>query len=73
MHDHVAHTGHTTQEEQIALLSYMVAHNKSHAEEVHEMAHDVQGPAADLLHEALELYNAGTQKLAEALQLIKDE
>lgn len=72
MHDHGAHNVHSSKEEQIALLTYMISHNKSHAEEVHEIAHDAHGKAATLLHEATDLYNAGTEKLAEALQLIKD-
>lgn len=72
MHDHGNHTNHSTKEEQIALLTYMVNHNKSHADEVHDIAHTADGEAAELLHEAVDLYNAGTEKLAAALKLIKE-
>lgn len=72
MHDHGSHGGHSTKEEQIALLSYMVSHNESHTEEIHEIAHGVSGQAAVLLHDATALYQEGNKKLAEALELIKE-
>ena len=57
--------------ESLALLTYMLDHNRHHAEELHELAHDLsdagRDDAAALLHEALSLYEKGNEKLAQAL------
>ena len=73
MHEHGNHIAHSPKEEQIALLTYMISHNKSHTDEIHEVAHGASEDAAQLLHEAVDLYNAGTEKLTEALALIKEK
>ncbi len=72
MHDHGSHGSCSSKEEQIALLSYLVSHNESHAEEIHEIAHGASGEAAALLHDATDLFHEGNKKLAEALELIKE-
>lgn len=51
-HDHGHTHEHHSPEETVALLAYMVTHNQHHAEELHELAHSVEGEAAQLLHEA---------------------
>ena len=72
-HDHGHTHEHHSPEETIALLSYMVAHNRHHAEELHELAHSVEGEAAQLLHEAVVDLTVGNEKLAEALRILKGE
>lgn len=76
----MAHThehGHTHEvhspEETVALLTYMVGHNQHHAEELHELAHSVEGEAQQLLHEAVVELTLGNEKLAEALRILKEE
>ena len=69
VHGHEAHSP----EEVTALLGYMVAHNRHHAEELHELAHSVDGEAAQLLHEAVVDLTVGNEKLAEALRILKGE
>ena len=78
-HEHV-HThehGHTHEvhspEETVALLTYMVGHNQHHAEELHELAHSVEGEAQQLLHEAVVELTLGNERLAEALRILKEE
>ncbi|MCR5154417.1 MAG: cobalt transporter [Lachnospiraceae bacterium] len=77
-HDHHEHSHHhdgekTSPEEALALLNYMVGHNKHHAEELHELAHSVSGEAAELLHSALKDYEEGNVKLEKALGLLKGD
>ena len=84
-HDHGHTHEHHSPEETVALLSYMVTHNQHHAEELHELAHDlgdseaaelahsVEGEAAQLLHEAVVDLTVGNEKLAEALRILKGE
>ena len=49
-----------------------IAHSPKE-DEIHEVAHGASEDAAQLLHEAVDLYNAGTEKLTEALALIKEK
>ena len=70
-HEHT-HAQHSP-EEALALLAYMVQHNRHHAEELHELAHSVEGEAAQLLHEAVVDLTMGNEKLAEALRILKGE
>lgn len=76
-HDHTHEHGHTHEvhspEETVALLTYMVGHNQHHAEELHELAHSVEGEAQQLLHEAVVELTLGNEKLAEALRILKEE
>ena len=76
-HAHTHEHGHThgqhSPEEALALLAYMVQHNRHHAEELHELAHSVEGEAAQLLHEAVVDLTVGNEKLAEALRILKGE
>ena len=67
-HDHQHHSP----EEALALLSYMVQHNRHHAEELHELAHSLEDEPAQLIHDAVLDFNLGNEKLDEALKLLKD-
>lgn len=77
MHEH----GHNDQnaqsfdspEQRDALLAYMVDHERSHADELHEMAHKIDGEASDLIHEAVDLFLQGADKLEAALKVLKGE
>ena len=40
-HDHPHDHGHTGLEERVAMLTYMLGHNQHHAQELHELAHDL--------------------------------
>lgn len=70
-HEHNHEHGHEVTT--AALLQYMVEHNRSHLEELRELAQDVHGEAAEKLSAAMEAFGAGNDKLAEALKLFKEE
>ena len=75
MHEHEhehTHSSHSP-EEAIALLSYMTAQNRHHAEELHDLAHSAGDSAAELIHEAVRLFNEGNKKLVQALSAMKGE
>ena len=73
-HDHGHTHEHHSPEETVALLSYMVTHNQHHAEELHELAHDLgDSEAAQLIHDAVVDFEVGNKKLAEALVVLKGE
>lgn len=71
-HDHPHHHDHTSREESLALLTYMLGHNRHHAEELHTLSHDLEGEAAQLIHEAVLDFELGNDKLAEALQILQE-
>ena len=74
LHDHShTHDTATTPEQRLALLSYMADHNKSHTDELHELAHDLDEQVAALVHDAVHLYEQGNAKLDEALSMLKGE
>ena len=53
-HDHPHDHGHTGLEERVAMLTYMLGHNQHHAQELHELAHDLgDSEAAQLIHDAV--------------------
>lgn len=70
-HDHHEHD-HTSPEERLALLTYLLGHNRHHAQELHELAHGASPEVSDLIHEAVDAYNEGNTKLEEALALLKE-
>jgi len=71
-HDH-HHHDHSSPEETLALLTYMLGHNRHHTQELHELAHGVEGEAAALLHAAVADLEAGNEKLGRALAMLKGE
>ena len=66
-HDHGHTHEHHSPEETVATRAM------HHAEELHELAHSVEGEAAQLLHEAVVDLTVGNEKLAEALRILKGE
>lgn len=71
-HDHPHIHQHHSPQETLALLGYMVSHNQHHAQELHDLAHSVEGEAQQLLHEALVDLTVSNEKLAEALRILKE-
>ena len=84
-HDHDHDHAHHSPEEALALLAYMVQHNRHHAEELHELAHSMDDETIrkvrallssekqQLLHDAVVDFTLGNEKLDEALKLLKGE
>ena len=73
-HGHPHHHGPAASpEETLALLNYMLGHNRRHAEELHELAHNVADDAArDLLHEAVDALTESNLRLEQALALLRE-
>ena len=72
-HPHEHGTGDMTPEKRNALLTYMLEHNRHHAEELHEIGHQVEGEASDLIHESVDLFMQANDKLEAALNLLKED
>ena len=76
IHDHEHEHSHepaASPEETLALLDYMLGHNRHHADELHELAHGVEDDAArDLIHEAVDALGESNLRLEEALVLLKE-
>ena len=83
-HEHASHHEHThpdahelTEEQTLALMTYMLDHNRSHAEELHNIAHalEKQGKheAAELVGDAVHYFGHCNDKLEDALRLVKEE
>ncbi len=71
-HEH-ARAETVSPEETLALLSYMLDHNRHHADELHELAHGVEDASArDLIHEAVDALHESNLRLEEALALLKE-
>lgn len=73
-HDHGDMTPHSD-EENLALLGYMIEHNEHHGEDLHELYHSLENAgkheAATLVGDALHYYEHGNEKLAEAKKLLE--
>ena len=83
-HEHACHHEHThpdtpelNAEQTVALMSYMLEHNRSHADELHNIAHALesqgQHEAASLVGDAVHYFGHCNDKLEEALRLVKGE
>lgn len=70
-HTH-SHTAATSPEEALALLNYMLSHNRHHAEELHELAHYFDDVEGDLLHDAVDKLTESNDLLEQALSLINN-
>ena len=60
----------------IALLKYMLDHNRSHADELHEAGHKLESTnaaAAVMIGEAVHYFNHGNEKLQKAVDLLNKE
>ena len=74
-HEHGAIPGFESLDQAEALMSYMLDHNRHHADELHEvghkLAHSGKEEAAKLIHGAVDAFNAGNELLAKALEALK--
>ena len=74
-HDHGPISGFDSLEQAEALMSYMLDHNRHHAEELHELCHKLahtgKEEAANLIHEAVDRFGEGNELLAKALEALK--
>ena len=90
MHDHVHDHDHPhthdhphgqaqamSPEETLALLNYMLDHNRHHADELHDVCHSLEAngraAAAEKLAEALHHFDHSNLLLAEAVALAKED
>ena len=75
-HEH-SHGAELTGEQTLALLAYTLEHNRSHADELHNIAHalEAQGKheAANLVGDAVHYFGHCNDRLEEALRLVKGE
>ena len=77
-HDHNHNHEHASgeapsREETLALLSYMVHHNKHHAEELSELSKSLDGEASISLQKAISAFENGNAELERALELMQKE
>lgn len=61
------HREETPADKTIALLTYMVDHNRHHVMELEELAEEVEGAAAEKIARAIETFCAANEQLTEAL------
>ncbi len=82
MHDHNHPENHThshshaaasSPEEALALLTYMLSHNRHHAEELHDLAHCFDEVAEDLIHQAVDKLGESNDLIEQALSLINNK
>ena len=70
------HGGFESPEQARALMSYMLEHNRHHADELHEVCHKLEDmgktAAAASLGAALEAYTHGNEHLEEALKAMQE-
>lgn len=71
-HNHT-HVTSDSDKETLALLEYMLGHNRHHAEELHELSHKLPENEAILLHSAVDDFRQGNEKLARVLADMKGE
>ena len=74
-HEHGPVAAFDSAEQAEALMSYMLDHNRHHAEELHELghklAHSGKEDASKLIHEAVDAFSAGNELLEKALKALK--
>jgi len=73
LHAHNHSHEHVSPAQRNAVLHYMLEHNQHHAEELHELGHQTEGEAAQMIHEAVALFEQSNEKLAAALKLLEEE
>ena len=71
-HSH-SHAAASSPEEALALLTYMLNHNRHHAEELHDLAHCFDEVSGDLVHEAVDKLEESNALLEQALSLLKNQ
>ena len=79
-HEHTHHgddLGFETVAQAVALMTYMLEHNRHHTEELHELCHKLEamgkGEAANLLDASVDDFRAGNAMLESALDILKGE
>ncbi len=74
-HEHI--TAFESTEQAVKILGYMLDHNKSHAEELHEICHKLElsgkAQAAEYLDRAVDAFRDGNTLMEEALRLLRNE
>lgn len=86
MHDFAGHehdklhesvTAFESLDQALALVSYMLEHNKSHTDELHEICHKLElsdkKEASFLIDDAVDRYREGNDLLEAALAALKKE
>lgn len=53
------------------MLAYQVDHNRQHAAELRALAETLEGASKDMVLEAAGMFEAGSEKLAEALEAME--
>lgn len=75
-HEHADGGANLTPEQTLALMSYMLDHNRSHADELHNICHALEdqgkADASALVAEAVHYFDHCNEKLDEALKLVKE-
>ena len=59
-------------EEALALLTYMLSHNRHHAEELHDLAHCFDEVSGDLIHQAVDKLSESNDLIEQALSLLSN-
>lgn len=77
-HTHADGTTHShgvasSPEEALAMLNYMLSHNRHHAEELHELAHCFEDEIADLVHDAVDRLEESNLLMEQALALLSNK
>jgi hypothetical protein len=73
MSDIHSHPVASSPEEALALLKYMLDHNRHHAEELHGLAHCFDDVTADLIHDASDRLEDSNSLLEQALSLLSNQ
>ena len=68
-----SHAAASSPEEALALLTYMLSHNRHHAEELHDLAHCFDDVAEDLIHQAVDKLGESNDLIEQALSLITNQ
>lgn len=74
-HEHThthSHAAASSPEEALALLTYMLDHNRHHAEELHDLSHCFGSTEGDLLHDAVDKLMESNDLIEQALSLIRN-
>lgn len=76
-HFHESISAFESKDQAIALVAYMLEHNKSHTEELHEICHKLEASgeneAAYLIDDAVDQFMEGNALLQSALEALKKE
>ncbi len=60
-------------EETLALLEYMLGHNRHHAQDLENLSANTHGEASRLIKSAVADFESGNDKLEKALNILKGE